>query len=113
MCMTDNVNLLIPQGTSWGTGFVVAPIGGVAFDSSWSVRSQVRTSAQSSTVLHSFDALAGNIAIEGNIIKLSVEPLESSAWKWTSAVYDVEISKAGTTYRIVEGRIKVTPEVTR
>lgn len=112
--MANKIDLLIEQGTSWSRGFVpdLTAIG-MAFDDSWLARAQVRTSANSSTLLHSWSPSDDNLIIEDGVIKLSVEPSESSAWKWTNAVYDLEISKDGLVIRLQEGKVKISPEVTK
>jgi hypothetical protein len=45
---------------------------------------------------------------------MSVGPADSSAWTWRSAHYDLEVtSPDGDVIRMLEGRIRVSPEVTR
>lgn len=110
-------DLTIEQGTSWSQGWqfrLASDHTTPAYDSTWSVDAQVRAEPDSATVLHEWSTAAGNASLDNTgVLILTVEPAESSAWSWTWASYDVEVSKAGVTTRVLEGHVTVVPEVTR
>lgn len=106
--------LTIPQGTSWGISWPVTENGEPAAIDGWTVKAQIRSVAPSSTVLHEWSTEAGNATTEGSAVTLLLNPASSAAWAWTRGVYDVELtSPDGTVYRIAEGAVYVSLEVTR
>lgn len=106
-------DFIIEQGTSWAHAFQVK-VDGTPIGAGWTVRSQVRERASSPVVLHEWSTAAGNAAVVASAVQLTITPAQSTAWTWSRAVYDVEVtSPAGATYRVAGGRIVVSPEVTR
>ncbi|WP_372663581.1 hypothetical protein [Amycolatopsis kentuckyensis] len=106
--------LTIPQGTSWGISWPVTENGEAAAIDAWTVKAQIRSTPTSPTVLHEWSTEAGNATTEGSAVTLLLNPASSTAWTWKRGVYDVElISPDGTVYRIAEGAVYVSPEVTR
>lgn len=105
--MTARTDLAIPQGTTWSQAWQITGYDLTA--STWSARSQVRRSARDEAVLHQFTA-----SITDDIVTLSVEPDESTAWTWASGVYDVKLeSNDGRAIRVAEGTVRVDRSVTR
>lgn len=108
-------NLTINQGATWSTGWAVqvgetvetlAPI-----DDTWTAAAQVRASqARTAALLHTFDAI---VDADGNVI-ISVPFAASEVWSWRGGWYDVEVTNADETvrYRVVEGKVAVSNEVT-
>lgn len=103
-------NLTIEQGVDWSHGWLVK-VNGAAINATWTARSQVRKHASLPDVLHTF---AASVNADGSVV-IAVTPAQSSAWTWTSAVYDVEVvnADASMTLRVAEGSVYVSPEVTR
>lgn len=79
------------------------------------VRGQIRAWDSAPTALYEWSPTAGNLAVSGSNVFLTVPAAESSAWTFRSGVYDVEIVDPGTsaTSRLVEGLVVVYPEITR
>lgn len=106
--MTAKTDLTIPQGATWSQGWQITNYD--LTGTTWTGRSQVRRSADSSAVLHDFA-----VSFDGtDVVTLSAQPDESSEWDWRFGVYDVELASAdGRVLRIAQGSVTVDPEVTR
>jgi hypothetical protein len=106
--------LTIPQGTAWGISWPITENGEAAVIDDWTVKAQIRATAANPTVLHEWSSGAGNATTTGGAVTLLLNPGSSAAWTWDRAVYDVELaSPDGTVYRIAEGAVYVSREVTR
>lgn len=105
----------IEQGASFALTWPVLQNGEPMDLTGYTVRSQVRKAAGDAALLHEFSNAEGNAAADSRGITISVAPAESSAWTWKHGVYDVELvsPNATTVVRVAEGRITVSPEVTR
>lgn len=108
-------DLTIPQGTTWEVRWPVQNDDGTPADlDGWLVRAQARTSKTAPVTLHEWSNAAGNASLIDASVSLRVAPEESSAWEWSSAVFDVEIHHTdGRVARITQGRLMVDSEVTR
>ena len=106
--------LTIPQGTSWGVAWPITEDGEPAEIDSWTVKAQVRETVTSTAVLYEWSSDAETALTADSRVVLLVAPNVSTAWTWRRGVYDVELtSPDGAVYRISEGVIYVSPEVTR
>lgn len=106
--------ITIPQGTSWGIAWPILQDGEPADLTNWTVLAQVRDTAESADVLHEWGSLRANVSTENGRVTLFVAPADSAAWTWRRGVYDVELTDPnGVVYRISEGPVYVSPEVTR
>jgi hypothetical protein len=111
-----NDDLQIKQGTTYKIQWPLtladgSPVPGIEL---WSARAQARKGHRSETVLHEWSSQKGNLVLSDGTLTLVVEPHESSAWAWTTAVYDVELTSVdGDVVRAIEGKIAVDPEVTK
>ena len=105
-------NLVIDQGSDFALDLVVKESGTALNLTNYSGRAQLRTSVTASSASASFtvtktDAAAGKL-------KMELAAATSSAISAGQYVYDLEIeSGGGTVTRLMEGNVKVTPEVTR
>lgn len=111
-------NLVIPQGATWAVRWPLEGYqeAGISDFTGWAVRSHVRRQITSAEILHEWSSVLGNAVIEDSYIELRVSAEESSAWTWfrNQAVYDVElVSPGGEVFRVTQGTITVSPEVTR
>lgn len=113
--MTQQHNLTIPQGTTWGVAWPIVDTEGRPVDlTGWSARSQVRSDVRTDRVLHEWSSANGTVELDNAYVTLRVAPDTSTAWDWTSGVYDVELTSPDhVVYRVAEGRVSVSPEVTR
>lgn len=102
-------DLVILQGSTWEMHWpIVDDTGAPAVLTGWSARSQVRLTRSSTDVLYEFAA-----TISGSDVVLTVDAATSSAWVWTSGVYDLEIFNDTQVVRVTQGRVSVDLEVTR
>lgn len=104
-------NLYIDQGTTFNAVIEVADVNGDAVDvSAYQARAQFRKSYNSSTY---WNFAAQIINPEMGQIELSLTPSETTLLKAGKYVYDVELYNETDVYRVLEGNIEITPEVTR
>lgn len=111
------LDLTVEQGTTWTHGFIPKINGTPVLVADWTARGQIRNSVTGTDVLYEWSTETGNLGIDlatGAVI-MYLEPAETSAWTWRSAVYDLEVTSPDglTTYRVAQGKIKISPEVTR
>lgn len=104
--------LIIEQGTTWAQSWRITNFD-LADGTTWSVQSQIRRTETGATVLHDFTE-GGHATLSDDIVTISLDPATSTGWVWTHGVYDVEIHGSdGRVFRIAEGTVTVSPEVTR
>lgn len=104
-------NLYIDQGTTFSAVIEVADINGDIIDvSSYQARAQFRKSYNSNTY---WNFAAQIINPEKGQIELSLTPSETALLKAGKYVYDVELYSETDVYRVLEGNVEITPEVTR
>jgi hypothetical protein len=108
--MAAKINIVIDQGTTFNTSFLIQNDLGDPIDfSSYSANSQMRKSYASSTS-YVFNVSLGS---NGNI-GLSMSANTTNNIVAGRYVYDVEVQDLnGVRSRIVEGIVTVTPQVTR
>jgi len=110
------VDLYIPQGTTYGHTFLYKTSGGDVIDlSNYTARMQIRETVDGDTALYEGDT-DDDITITGatGSVYLEIPAATTAAWTWTRGVYDLEVvSAAGKVTRIVQGKVRVSPEVTR
>lgn len=106
--------LIIPQGTTWGMAWPITEDGEPKDISDWSARAQVRSTGHFQALLYEWSTELGNATVTGSAVTLLLTPAVSSSWTWERGVYDVELtSPGGEVFRISEGPVYLTPEVTR
>jgi len=104
-------NLLIDQGTTFALDLTVSGVDGSAKNlSDYTAAAQMRKSYYSSTATD-FTATITDAA--SGQLEITLTAAQTSALKAGRYVYDVEITSASETLRIIEGIITVTPEVTK
>jgi hypothetical protein len=108
--MANKVNIVIDQGTTFNTSFVIQDATDQPIDfSSFTANSQMRKS-YSSSASHIFNIQLGS---DGQIT-LSMSANTTGNITAGRYVYDVEVQdQNGVRSRIVEGIVTVTPQVTR
>lgn len=107
-------NLYIDQGTTFSTVVDVTDQQGFPLNlSNYTVAAQMRKSYQSSSSVNFVATVYGN-PLDGKI-QLELSPSASSAMRAGRYLYDVEITNTGnsTKYRVLEGIVVITPEITR
>lgn len=100
--------LLVKQGS--GTSAPAADLTG------YTARMQIRTEVEATTALISLTTENGRITItpEDGQLDLYISAEDTEALDFETGVHDVEIvSAGGEVTRIVQGKVKLSPEVTR
>ena len=118
-------NFAIEQGVTVKKQFTYKDSSGtpVNLGSGYEVRMQIRESIDSETKIGDFDTETNNFlsviettgsAISGTI-ELLIPATSTSLYTFDTAVYDLEIEQtaSGTVTRLLQGRIKLSKEVTR
>lgn len=105
-------NFTLEQGSTFSREITVQENGSAMNLTGYSSRMQMRSTHDSSTVGLSFTATVSSAA-EGKV-QLSATATQTAAIEEGIYVYDLEIeSGSGTVTRLMEGKVTVTPEVTR
>lgn len=113
--MTLRFDLRINQGETFRLAVPVLDEDGepVAL-SGMSARGQIRSHAAAPTALYEWATTAGNLALDGDDVVLTVPAAASAAWTWRTARYDLElVDTGGFVTRLIEGHVIVHPEITR
>jgi hypothetical protein len=115
-------NFTIEQGTTVVKQFTYKDANAAVVDlSGYDVRMQIRDTVASSTIIDTFTTssgmsiLASAASTASGTIQLRIEAASSSLYTFSTAVYDIEIEETGssTVTRLLQGSIKLSPEVTR
>lgn len=112
-------NFTIEQGTTFRARFIVRDKATrqVIDLTGYSARMQLRREITSPTPLLDLDTGTKGgldiVAAEGEVV-LEITPTQSAALNVDSAVYDLElVAPGGDVTRLLKGKVKVDPEVTR
>tara|TARA_B100001059_G_scaffold119067_1_gene119196 strand:+ start:11940 stop:12317 length:378 start_codon:yes stop_codon:yes gene_type:complete len=118
-------NFTIEQGVTVKKQFTYKNAAGTPVDigSGYNVRMQIRNTIDSTTKIGDFDTETNNFlsvietsgsAISGTI-ELLIPATSTSLYSFDTAVYDLELehSATNTVTRLLQGRIKLSKEVTR
>ena len=110
------VDLTVEQGSTWAHGFRPTINNQSLLTAGWTAKAQIRATP-AGDVLHEWSTANGTIAIDSvnGTLTLVLTPGDSTPWEWRKAVYDIEVTSpdGATTRRIAQGRVRVSPEVTR
>ena len=106
--MTTRTDLTIEQGTTWRHAWTVQ-VDGTDLAGTWTGRCQIRRRVTDETILATL-----TVTVTAPVVAIEVAPDVSTGWDWSTGVYDIEIQAAdGTVFRVVEGSVTLSPEVTR
>ena len=109
-------NITVPQGTTYRQKlYYVFPNGDPIPLHDFTACMQIREYVDAAEVLYQSE-YGGDIVIEAEAgaIYLRIPSNKTEQWDWLRGVYDIElISPTGQTTRIMEGRVRVTANVTR
>ncbi len=114
----EKLKLLIEQGATfrktltWKAGTPPVPVNLTGC----TARMQMRTEIAAATPLVTLTTENGGIVLGGTAgtIELFIAAVDTAAFTWTTAVYDLEIILAnGDVRRLLYGPVTVSPEVTR
>ncbi len=113
---TGKCNFTIKQGSTFRKPFQWIAGGSPVDMTGWTARMQIRPEVDSEIVIAELTTENGGITIEPleGKINLYLSDVETSAFSFESAVYDIElVDQSGDVHRDIEGKIKLSPEVTR
>lgn len=108
--------LNINQGEAWSVTFPVIDANNNPMNvTGWTAKAQIR-GAPGETVLYEWSAANSNITVSGTTVTISLTGAVSAAWTWIgiNAEYDLYVTNlSGQPYRIAQGPVIVSPEVTQ
>ena len=112
------IDLVLEQGATWDTPFTWETSPNVPKDlTGWTARMHIRTEVDTPTTLMELTTTAGTLVVDGptGTTSLNVAPAVTAALTWTEGVYDLELVRGAEleVRRLVEGRVRLSPEVTR
>ena len=111
-------NFTIEQGTTFTRQFKYKTSEGVGIDlTNYAVRMQVRKTIDSDTTELDIDESSGlsvgTTSDTQHIITLTIPASTTANLSFDNAVYDLEIEISGEVTRLLQGKIKLSKEVTR
>lgn len=112
----DKINLDIPQGETYQHTIHWRDSAGSTIDlTGYSVRMQFREQIDDTDTLYD-SVTEGGVTLDepnGDIL-IAIPASITEAWEFRNAVYDLEIENgSGVVTRVMKGRVRVDPEVTR
>ena len=117
MITPGRYDLTIYQGSTFSKSIQIRESDGLTpvNMTGYTARLQMRETFDSSTILVTLTTENGGISIDGatGSIVLTMSATATAALTWTAARYDLEIVSGATVYRPIEGKVKVSREVTR
>jgi hypothetical protein len=114
--MAGTKDIVIEQGATFSLPVVWKDSAGDPIDlTGWSARMQIRKSKRATDVLHEATSTGGDIVLgdAAGTIVVTIEATDTAAFTWKRGVYDLELIDGTTVYRLLEGAVEVSPEVTR
>lgn len=108
-------DLKVEQGADFRLVVDVTLAGVPASISGYTARMQVREYKSEDTMLAEYTTENGTITVNGSTsqVVLNVAANLTTAYDWTVGYYDLLLTGAGKTYRLMEGKVQVSPSVTR
>lgn len=105
--------LFLDQGADFSMSIALDDVAGQSFNLvNFSASAQMRKSYYSTNAAATFTVTTGN-SPENGIIILSLDSANTANIYPGRYVYDVYVSQANTRYRVLEGIVNVTPQVTK
>ena len=109
-------NLIIDQGATWEITFTYKNINGTPINlTGYTAALQLRTSYDAVSSSLSLTSPSGGIVMGGTAgtIAITASATQTGGLAAGEYVYDLEITTGSKVTRLVQGRITVTPQVTR
>lgn len=108
-------NIIIEQGTTWYLGLILKKSNGIPVNlTGYSARGQIRRSHKKDEVVLAEFTVDIDPKVKTGKIALSLSEEQTTALTFTTAVYDVELIDAnGIVKRLIQGKVTLSPEVTR
>lgn len=111
-----NYNILCPQGSTYSTQLTYKIDSVPANLIGYNARLQVREFHYSPDFILGLDSLSSSAIYVGGsagTINIDIRPSDTEFVIPGDYVYDLELYTDSNVYRIIEGKFKITPEVTR
>jgi hypothetical protein len=112
--MTLQQDLVIQQGVTFE--FIVEVTGGPASIAGFTAQMQIRPYKSSTTILADLTTASGGLVLDAPTrrITIAVDEAVTRAFDWTHpAVYDLELRGDSKEWRVMEGIVTLSREVTR
>ncbi|MBT7895864.1 MAG: hypothetical protein HN564_02605 [Flavobacteriales bacterium] len=115
-------SFIIEQGSTFTRTFKYKDANGDPFDlTGYDVRMQIRSSHSSLTPIDTFDnggegGFELSIPVSGSVknqITLTITATQTAAFTFDQALYDIEIESGSIVTRLLQGKIKLSPEITK
>ena len=110
-------DILIEQGATYRRTFTWKDSLGVAVDiTGYSARMQIRRKKSSEDFEHEATTENGGITLgqDAGTVDVFISATDTAAFAFTKGVYDIElVDDIGVVYRLIEGGVEVSKEVTR
>lgn len=112
--MSDGTyDIVIKRGTTFTLGLTLKKANGVPMDlTGMTARSQVRKTYTDPQIAATFTITFASNRKTGKLT-LTLEEIDTRVISITSGVYDLELVDSAIVTRILEGKVQVTPEVTK
>ena len=111
------LNLVIEQGTTFNPVLTYADAAGTAIDlTGYTARMQIRLKRTSTAFLHELTTEGVGITLGGvaGTIALLISATDTTAFTFTTAVYDLElITAGGIVTRLLQGSVTLSTEATK
>lgn len=113
--LPTNKELVIYQGATFKTGFLLKDVDGSPFDlTGWSAHLQARVRLGDATPVLDLSSAKGSIILGTASIGLYVSDEDTARLNFGAAMYDLTLtSPAGESFRVLEGRVQLRLAVTR
>ena len=111
------LDLFVEQGATFSYTLTLTDSAGAPVNlTGYTARMQMRRSVQSPDILISLTTANGRLVITPltGVITMTISATDTAALNFQSAVYDLEIESAGgIVTRLIEGKVRLSLEVTR
>lgn len=108
------LDIHIDKGSSFGMSFKWRDtLGNNLLQPGASFHMQVRERMIEETVLLDLSSANGAFTVNGDTVYLRISAALSSPIQAKKGVYDIEVTQAGDTVRLLQGDVTFSPEVTR
>lgn len=114
--MPGKYNLTIYQGETFGFSIIWKDAEGVPIDlTGYSARMQIRYDGVNGDIAADLSTTNGGIEIdnEAHTITVYISATDTASMLAKSGVYDLEMVLGDVVTRLLEGKVKIIPEVTR
>lgn len=108
-------DLKVEQGANFQLVVDVSKSSAPAAIGGFTAKMQIREYRAAAEVLAEYTTENGSVTVNGTTsqVVIDVPAALTTEYAWTHGEYDLTLTGAGKTYRLMEGRVIVSPSVTR